>query len=168
MSLKRPTPGPGRFQWNAGGWFGSQLGGTAWMLVGTAILVPQAPGLAAWWAACFAAANAVGAGLWLRRDRVRPYPALQSLLAACGLAGLFAVSVLHRFRPDDIRLGLSWQQGRFALDAPQGGTLNHIYAALLLGVPALMAWFAVMEWAGLREACGGGSANSWPTDRSTS
>ena len=29
METKEPMPGPGRFQWNLGAWFGGQLGGTA-------------------------------------------------------------------------------------------------------------------------------------------
>jgi hypothetical protein len=148
MAAKEPMLGPGQFQWNAGGWFGSQLGGTAWMLVGAAVLVPQAPWVAAWWAGCCALANAVGAWLWLRRDRVRPYPAIQALLATCGAAGLLAVAALHAFGPADVRLGVAWHDGRFILESPPGGTLRSAYAILLLGVPALMAYFAFMEWAG--------------------
>ena len=54
MSLKQAKRGTGTFQWNAGGWFGGQIGGTAWMLVagvlGLAILV------------CFLIPNVVGVG----------------------------------------------------------------------------------------------------------
>jgi hypothetical protein len=150
MAAKEPMPGPGQFQWNAGGWFGSQLGGTAWMLVGAAVLAPQTPWVAAWWAACCALANAVGTSLWLRRGRVRPYPATQALLAACGVAGPLAVVALHLFGPADVRLGVAWHDGRFILESPPG-TLRSAYAALLLGVPALMGYFALLERAG-REA----------------
>ena len=37
MSEKRPMPGPGQFQWNTGGWFGSQLGCTARLVVGAVV-----------------------------------------------------------------------------------------------------------------------------------
>ena len=142
--------GRGRFQWNIGGWFGSQLGGTVWMLVGAAVLASQAPWIAAWWVACFLAASAVGIGLWLRRDRIRPYPALQALLATCGLAGLLAIVGLHLFGPDDLQLLVRWHQGRVMMENPPGDTLPYIYAILLLGIPALMGYFALIEWSGTR------------------
>lgn len=150
MSTKDPRPGPGQFQWNAGGWFGGQLGCTLWILVGAATLVLESPGVAAWWALCFAAANAVGLAMWRRRDRLRPFPAIQGLIAACGLAGLLAVAALHAFGPDSAKLGVSWRDGRLVREAVPGGSLLSIYAILLLGVPAMMAWFAVMERAGRR------------------
>ena len=31
--------GPGRFQWNVGGWFGASLGGSAWMIVTAGFLL---------------------------------------------------------------------------------------------------------------------------------
>ncbi len=130
MSAKQPMPGSGTFQWNTGGWFGSQVGGTVWLLVGAATLVVQAPLLAVWWVVCFALVNAVGTGLWLRRDRLRPYPAIQALLALCGLAGLFAVGALGLFGPE--------QTGR-------NGSLRSVYGFFLVGVPALMGYFALLE-----------------------
>jgi hypothetical protein len=72
MESKEPLPGPGRFQWNLGAWFGGQIGGTAWMLVGAVVLAPHAPEVAGVWLACFAASNAIGSWLWWRRDRLRP------------------------------------------------------------------------------------------------
>ena len=36
----------GHFRWNAGGWFGSQLGGTLWLLTGVSLLF-QSPAIAA-------------------------------------------------------------------------------------------------------------------------
>jgi hypothetical protein len=99
MATKRPMPGPGRFQWNLGGWFGGQLGCTAWMLVGIAVLTPQAPEVAVVWLVCFAVANAIGSWLWWRRDRIPPYTALQALLLACGINSLLALIALHLLRP---------------------------------------------------------------------
>lgn len=149
MTTKDSMGGPGQFRWNTGGWFGGQLGGTLWILVGAATLVPESPGVAAWWALCFASANAVGLAMW-RRDRLRPFPAIQALQAACGLAGLLAVVALHAFGPDSVKLGLAWRDGRLVREAVPGGSLLSIYVFLLVGIPAMMGWFAVMERAGRR------------------
>jgi hypothetical protein len=158
MSSKAPIIGPGQFQWNAGGWFGSQLGGTAWLLVGAVGIATQEPQVAAWWACCFVLANAVGTGLWLRRDRVWPYPAIQALLATVVVAGLLAVVALHLFGPADVRLGVGLREGRFVLEDVPGGTLRSAYVALLVGVPAMMGWFAFMERAGTRNRSATGQA----------
>jgi hypothetical protein len=99
MTVNGAMPGPGHFQWNAGGWFGSQLGGTIWMLIGAAVLLPAAPDVATVWLIGFTVANAIGAWLWRRRDRVRPYPAMQALLLACVASGLAALAALHALRP---------------------------------------------------------------------
>jgi hypothetical protein len=151
MPSKQPRPGPGRFQWNTGGWFGGQIGCTAWLLAGAVVTAAQAPWVAALWVLCWALANSVGTVLWLRRDRVAPYPAVQGLLASCAAAGLLAVVILHASGLDDVRLGVQWRDGALGLVNPPGGTLRPVYAALLLGVPAMMGWFAIMEWASRRE-----------------
>src|SRR5262245_20825119 len=90
MPAASPITGPGYIHWNAGGWFGGQVGGTSWLLVGAAVLAPQAPAVAAIWLAGFAAANAVGLWLWRRRTRFRPHTAFQAMLLACGISGLLA------------------------------------------------------------------------------
>ncbi|MFO0810484.1 MAG: hypothetical protein U0746_17805 [Gemmataceae bacterium] len=125
------TTTPGYFRWNAGGWFGGQLGGTAWLFVGAVVLVPSAIGVAVVWLACFTVANVVGAWLWFRRDRIRAYPAIQLLLVTCGVSGLVAWLALDALGSDAARVLASPRQG---------------YLAMLI-VPAMMAWFAVMEHA---------------------
>jgi hypothetical protein len=130
MPADHGTARPGYFHWNAGGWFGSQLGGTAWLLVAAAVLAPHAPAMAVVWLACFAVANAVGLGLWLRRAWVRPHTGIQLLLLTCGVAGFLAWWVLDTLRPEVVR-ELNWpRQGYW----------------MLLIVPALMAWFAVLQY----------------------
>jgi hypothetical protein len=99
MASEEAVAAPGRFRWDAGGWLGSQLGGTAWMLVGAAVLAPRAADLVAVWLACFVVPNTVGCWLWRRRDRLRPYPATQALLLACAMSGLLALAALHVMRP---------------------------------------------------------------------
>ena len=43
MASRRPMPGPGCYQWNTVAWFGGQIGCTAWMLVGAAMLACGSP-----------------------------------------------------------------------------------------------------------------------------
>jgi hypothetical protein len=130
MEPRACLQGPGYFQWNAGGWLGSQLGGTLWLLAGAAVFAAPAPPVALAWLGCFAAANAAGWWLWRRRDRVRPYPALQGLLLACGACGLAAVAALHLAGP---------------AGAPLAGDPRGYLA--LLAFPALMARFSRLEHA---------------------
>jgi hypothetical protein len=129
MNEPQASRGPGRFQWNAGGWFGSQLGGTTWLFVGAMVLATRALDLAAIWLACFLGANLAGLWLWSRRDRIAPFAALELLLAVCGIAGLAALGGLELFRPE-----LAFQLTG----------MRHA-SAVLLGVPLLMAWFLVLE-----------------------
>lgn len=129
-------PGAGRFQWNGGGWLGGQLGGTAWMLAGAAVLAPHAPEVAAIWLACFSAANVVGGALWWRRDRLQPYSAIQALLAACAIGGVIALTALHILRP-----GLRINEPSWARMADEPGAAF----ALLATVAFLMASFHFME-----------------------
>jgi ABC-type phosphate transport system permease subunit len=136
METNGPVPNPGRFRWNRGGWFGSQLGGTAWMLVGAVVLVPHAPEVAGVWLACFAVANAIGSGMWWHRDRLRPYPALQALLLVCGVAGLVALVALHVLR---FGLRITRPLGISLADEPR------LILWLVVLVIGLMTWFHLRE-----------------------
>jgi hypothetical protein len=109
------------------------------MLVGAATLARSAPGVAGAWLACGAVANVMGCWLWCQRDKLRPYPALQLLLATCGTAGLLAWFSLQFFRPEMIHL-LGWSRSEYSG-----------YKVLLV-VPALMAWFALLEYSARRSA----------------
>ncbi len=77
MRCKRGT---GRFQWNTGGWFGTQVGSTCWLFVAAISSLSQAPLLAALWSGCFVLANLVGTIMWMNRGKLDPYRALQVLL----------------------------------------------------------------------------------------
>ena len=85
-----------RLQWNPGGWFGSQVGGSAWILVGGLLCLPRDGTTGLIVLALFAAANLVGLQLWSRRARLSAYAGLQLLLVVLGLAGLATVFVLDR------------------------------------------------------------------------
>ena len=88
---------PGRFasHWNAGGWFGSQLGGTAWLFVAALVVGSASPESAAVLVACGLASNLVGCLLWARRAQLDPYRALQALVVVVVLAGAVATRWLE-------------------------------------------------------------------------
>lgn len=87
------------FRWNAGGWFGGQLGASLWILLLGFLLWLQGSAVGAAVLACGLAANAVGVGLWLGRSRLAVYPALQTLLGATGLLALAAFLLVDRWGP---------------------------------------------------------------------
>lgn len=91
----QPQSGPGRFQWNAGAWFGSQLGSTAWMLGTAFVLLPDhvGAGIAAFLG--FLASNVFGLVLYRMRNRILPYPALQWLIGIIGVASVAVVVYLN-------------------------------------------------------------------------
>lgn len=88
--------GPGRFQWNAGGWFGAQLGATAWLLLAAAVLLPKHVEAGVVALACFLAPNLFGLMLYLRRSRISPYPAIQGLILVIGVVSIIFVVYLNR------------------------------------------------------------------------
>ena len=138
MNAIAPMPGSGHFQWNTSGWFGSQLGGTVWMLAGAASCARQAPRIATVWLGCFLFAIIIGTWMWRRRDRLRPYPALQVLLLVVGVSGLVALISVDALRPASLRLDMPPSEMRMG------------FRALLIGVPVLMAWFALQERAAMK------------------
>jgi len=102
-SSSEPVAQP-TFRWNAGGWFGGQIGGTLWLgLLGTLILeADPLAGLAA--LAGFAVMNAFGWALWIRRGLLDPYVSLQVFLALCALATTL-VFLFLRTRPAAVSYG---------------------------------------------------------------
>lgn len=127
------------FQWNAGGWFGSQIGGTCWILLAALVALPRDLTAALASFAVFLAANLVGTLMWVGRSRLRPYPAMQALLVCCGLASALATFVLDR-------------AGHFG-SLGVGGQVSaqSMYLMLAMLVPGLMLYFRSLERAG-REA----------------
>ena len=100
----------GPFQWNAGGWFGSQIGSTGWMLGGLYYFWSDPP-LAIISALCFLAANVVGLILWSLRSRITAYRAIQILLAVVGLCTAIyfvALDLLGRANALNSRHSLYW------------------------------------------------------------
>jgi hypothetical protein len=87
MQAKESTLGPLASHWQASGWFGAQLGGTAWLFISALVVARQSPQSAAVLLGCGLAANLVGCLLWSQRARLDPYRALQTLVAVVVLAG---------------------------------------------------------------------------------
>lgn len=81
-------------QWNVGGWFGAQVGGTAWILIAgmLAALRDLPTGLIA--LLLFAIPNAIGVLLWRRRG-LSCYASTQLLLGIMGGCGLLTIYVLR-------------------------------------------------------------------------
>ena len=69
------------FIWNAGGWFGSLLGCSCWILIAGGFATTLDGGLALVNFACFAVLVAAGVVLWAQRQRRDAYPSIQIFLA---------------------------------------------------------------------------------------
>lgn len=81
--------------WNAGGWFGGQLGATLWMLIagGLTAFRDFPTGLIV--ILLFIAVNSVGLALWVSR-RFSCYASTQMLIAISGVCGMATVYLLDR------------------------------------------------------------------------
>lgn len=83
--------GEGAFQWNRGGWFGSQLGATLWLVLLGSLMLAQSRLVGGLVLAFGLAPNLIGTILWRRRHTLSPYRAIQGLFASCGLSALLAM-----------------------------------------------------------------------------
>jgi hypothetical protein len=150
MADKTPMTGPGAFQWNTGGWFGSQVGGTAFMLTGAIWLTLFAPLVGLIWLAGFVVCNAVGIGLWRRRARIAPFTAMAILLATILVVGLLELSTI------DLLHSPSWgpmlmshgREGWLREANPQSLLQGRLF--LLIGIPALLVYLRLLDQAGRR------------------
>lgn len=96
MTVTHARLGPGRFQWNTGAWFGAELGSTVWLLGAAAALLPTYVEAAVVAFLCFLLPNVIGLVLYLRRNRIAPYPALQGLILLVGIVSILFVVYLNR------------------------------------------------------------------------
>lgn len=83
------------FSWNAGGWFGSQLGCTLWLLL-LGLVLFRKDSLSAW--VCsggFVALNAWGGCLWRQREHLAAYAGFQRFLLAVSVLVAVVVVVVH-------------------------------------------------------------------------
>ena len=82
-------------EWNAGGWFGGQLGGTAWILVAAALTIAQDTSTGLILLIIFLVPNIVGYLLW-RTQKLSCYASLQVLFSLIGVFGLLAIYIMER------------------------------------------------------------------------
>ncbi len=92
--MKTPKAGSGKFQWNTGGWFGSQIGSTLWLLLLGVTILNTNVIIGSILLFFFILPNMVGWLIWRERHGIDPYPAIQALLGMIGLSSLFAVIIL--------------------------------------------------------------------------
>jgi len=92
-------PGPGRFQWSRGGWFGGQLGATLWLLLLGGILLVHGRMAGAVVLALGLAINGFGFYLWQARHRWEPYPAIQVFIGACALVAVVSILLASASNP---------------------------------------------------------------------
>jgi len=126
-------PGPGRFQWNVGGWFGAQVGATVWMLLLGGLMMGQGRASGAVVIALFLLVNGFGLYLWRGRHEREPYPAIQLLLGACTVTAVVSVLLASASNPSS--------------DASHAPSLP-----TLLIYPALMGLFHLQEQSARKSA----------------
>lgn len=80
--------------WNAGGWFGAQVGATTWMLIAGTLATELDPAAGTTVIMLFVVPNVLGWILWQTR-RFSCYASTQTLVAAAGVCSLIAVHVLE-------------------------------------------------------------------------
>lgn len=85
-----------QMQWNLGGWWGAQVGSTAWILVAGILSLWVDVTTALIVIALFVLANVFGMAIWRRRDRLSACAGVQILLPIVGAVGLVAVYMLER------------------------------------------------------------------------
>ncbi len=84
-----------RLRWNAGGWFGGQVGATAWILVSGILTAGRDLTTGMVVVQLFVIPNVIGVVLWLSR-KFSCYASTQILIGVAGVCGLAAVYILER------------------------------------------------------------------------
>ena len=117
------------FQWNAGGWFGSQVGGTMWIFISAVIVMPRDTTVGLTTLALFVVVNAIATGMWMQRERLDPYRAIQVLIILAGIYSFAATWVLDRAGQFE-SLGVGGQVSAASM-----------YLILALMIPAMLLLF---------------------------
>jgi hypothetical protein len=129
-----PLKGPGRFQWSAGGWFGSSLGSSAWTLVTSYFLVVHhQPFLAAIAASGFLAILIASLVLWTLREQVFPFTALMAILSLMAFTLPMVWLVVLSYGSAEAKNAMNWPISPWPT----------VFVFAL--IPSLMIWFAYLE-----------------------
>jgi len=135
--MTSPEPSTSQtLEWNLPGWAGSQLGGTAWLLIAAIVLTFVDPVAAQGPLLAFVLSNVAGILIWNLRARLSALAGLQWLLGIMGVLALGAILWV------DSRghLGVLWQTGRTGTNAAFPWNTWVVYAVLLT-YPVLMLAF---------------------------
>lgn len=133
-TLSKSLIGKGRIQWNAGGWFGSSLGGSAWMIVAACFLVSHnQQTLALVPAAAFVIILLASLLLWVRRDRIRPFPALMMLLGLLAIVTPLVLIAVPIYASRDVLTEMNGPASKWPTVV--GCVLS----------PGIMIWFFFLE-----------------------
>lgn len=99
----QPKRGTGAFQWYRKNWFGGQIGSTCWLLFVAFRLESKLASIVL--IACFTLSNLCGTLLWMNRDKIEPYKAIQILLAtiflftAIAMISMDCIGILKELDP---------------------------------------------------------------------
>lgn len=132
METQRSVHAGGAFRWNAGAWFGAQIGSTLWLVIlGVALSFRDgsSPGTAI--IALAVAVNGIGLSFWEHRGKLRPYPAIEAFIAVVAGAAFVAFALLD---------GTS----AWGLAGTSASGARPPYAVLLV-FPAMMVMIALQE-----------------------
>ncbi|MCP4170794.1 MAG: hypothetical protein GY758_08500 [Fuerstiella sp.] len=126
--------GPRHFQWNAGGWFGSSLGSSSWMLIASCFLVFCKQTALAWVPAfTFAIVVTVSIFLWKRRGRIYPFTAYMVLLGLLAIVIPLVYGIVLLNASDAAMSTMNWSRSISLFVAASGIT------------PILILWFLFLE-----------------------
>ena len=134
MTSQSQSVPPAGLVWNAGGWFGAQLGGSCWIAICAGLLGGHDATVATAVLAIFLAANVIGAAMWLARRRLPAYRAMQALMVVLGVAGVLAVLAIER-------------SGLWSVVQGRGGTVSagQMYLLIPAVTLALLALFRSLQ-----------------------
>lgn len=142
MPRENSSVPPKPLTWNAGGWFGAQIGGTCWIAISAGLLSMYNLTIAIAVFALFLAANVIGIVVWRSRDGISLYSGINVLLIVTGAVSLAAVFVVDR-------------SGLWHVVEGVGGTVSarQMYVLIAVMIVGLLALF----WSRRRSLSGSGS-----------
>ena len=133
-SQQTPVAGPGKFQWNTGGWFGSSLGSSAWMIVTSCFLFTNdQPLVATVPVGGFLLILIASLVLWNRRNRMLPFPALMVMLSLMAFVIPSVWMIVQVYGSSDSKSAMNWPATAWST----------VFVVAL--VPVIMLWFAYLE-----------------------
>ena len=132
---------PDGVPWNRGAWFGSQIGGTAWMLTAFAAYVWQIPWIGLSFLMGFVSSNALGLWLWRHRSHLRFFRSIQLMTLVCGGLALLALLAFDFLAPGSLKHDLAWRDGSPRWVGANRSEFRSAYFLLLVMLPAMLILF---------------------------